>query len=154
MRIIQAAPEDLDAIISLNSQLCLNDIDCWWDKPSRVLEKINQSSFYVLKHKKPVLGAMCLHMFSDINPGEAWIETLAIHPDHHQKGYGSLLIDFAKHRAKENNKTLLTVGSFCAYRVREFYLKCGFRIEPGIHFYKGLYPFYWFYMELLDKGSR
>ncbi len=150
MRILQAAQKDLDAIVFLNKQLTLDGINCMWNASKWVSEEIENGSIHVLKDQKQVLGALCIHLHVPENTGEAWIETLAVHPCRHQRGYGSTLVNFAKQYASGDNKTLLTAGAFCAYNVRGFYLKCGFTPGPRVHFYNGIRPFYWFYMRLQD----
>lgn len=148
MKIVKAAQKDLDAVVLLNKQLSLEGINCIWATPDWVFEEIESGSIHILKNQKQVLGALCMHLDVPDNIGEAWIETLTVHPDKHQRGYGRTLVNFAKQYADTNKKTLLTVGSFSNYRVKDFYLKCGFTLEPCIHFYKGMHPFYWFYMRL------
>ncbi len=62
-----------------------------------------------------------------------YIETLAKAKDIQSSGVGKRLVEFAKQFARENNFKILRTTSFYEYRVKDFYIKNGFRLlpEPG-----------------------
>ena len=57
---------------------------------------------------------------------------ISIHPDYQRKGYGKILLDYARDKAAE-----MGVGAVCMEGNIDFYGKCGFDVasKSGIHYY-------------------
>ena len=153
--VIKATEKDAGAIALLNSQFrdAFDRIGQPMPFPKYysedwVLEEIAAGNQFVLQNGSGVLGALCLYQAMEGMPkNEAYIESLAISPDKQHKGMGRMLVEFAKRKSREEGKSILTVESFCIYEVQDFYIKCGFTLEPELGEYFG-YKCYEFSMEL------
>jgi ribosomal protein S18 acetylase RimI-like enzyme len=142
MRIVQATQQDLDSVYHLNQQIKLWLPNYRWDRKWWIQEEIEAGNFHVLTNPQ-VVGALCLNL-DDAEQG--YIETITLHPEQHGRGLGRKLVNFAVQQSKNAGKSFLTVGSFCRYNVKDFYLKCGFQLE-SIDRFEGC-PYYQFSMEL------
>mgnify|MGYP001593010270 CR=1 FL=1 len=91
---------------------------------------------------------LCVYLAMKGMPkNEAYIESLAVRSDKHYKGMGRKLVEFAKWKSRDKEKSILTVESFCVYDVKDFYIKCGFKLDPELgEYYK--HKCYKFSMEL------
>jgi len=141
MRIVKASSRNLKSIIDINKQL----IGAKWGKESWIKKEINNENFVLIRNHI-IYGAMCLQLSME-DRNEAYIATLAIKKEEQNKGLGKQLINFAKERAKQEEKTILTVESFLEYNVKDFYLSCGFQLKPKLEKYRG-YLFYSFFMKI------
>jgi len=153
MKIVKATKNDLDAIIALNRQFRevfeSNGLEMpisKYESKDWVLEEIKACSQYITKDNSAVLGVMCFYPQQE-NETEAYIETLATKSDKHHQGVGRKLINFAKTKSRQEGRTILIVESFCIYDVKDFYIKCGFTLEPELDEYNG-HKFYKFSMRL------
>jgi N-acetylglutamate synthase-like GNAT family acetyltransferase len=117
--------QDLGSIERINKQLRLDVPDFKWDQKEWISEEIKNSNFFVLRQDGLVCGAICLI------PKEKHltIETIAVDKEKQRIGFGRKLIEFAFKNARKGNMTKVGVGSFIYYGAKDFYLKCGFRLE-------------------------
>ncbi|HYD34539.1 MAG TPA: GNAT family N-acetyltransferase [Vitreimonas sp.] len=145
-----ANQDDLDIIVTLNSQFNLAMPNFYWDQPEWVSTQIEHARYFVLINPDNlVIGAICLTPLTDTN--QLNLETLAINPQHHGQGLGKKMIEFAKQKALEGRCESLIVETFQCYKLEAFYLKCGFsKDEPYILFENGE-PYYRFKMKLEAK---
>lgn len=147
MKINTAELSNFDSIFSLNQQLTLPIKPYPWNKKYWIKQQIRNGSFYIVE-ERVVYSAMCLHHELEDSPEEAYIETISVRRDKQRKGVGRSLVEFAIQQARQTGKTKLTVESFCEFNVKDFYLKCGFQLEPEIGIYQEKYPFYCFIINL------
>lgn len=153
MRIQKARGRDVSEIISLNEQLILPFksqslellVSKYIDK-KLILEQIESGYYYILKDIDTV-GALCLFLGTEDAENEAYIESLAVRKDDHNKGYGRKLVDFSIDKSMREGMQAITVDSFVVYDVKDFYIKCGFKLNPKLKKYNG-HKLYSFYMDL------
>ena len=140
MRVVAATSDHVEEIIEINHQFRtifsnkgLRIPFTRYFRKDCVLKEIELGNQFVVREDSEVVGAMGLKMLDK----EAYIESLAVKSDRHGRGIGKNLVDFAKRRARKERKPLLTVESFCVYGVKDFYLKCGFKIDSELGEYEG-----------------
>jgi len=78
---------------------------------------------FIIKENNKIIGAMCIKPMR-IN---CEIETLAIDKNNRGNGAGRKLVDYAIKFCKLNNFKNLRVYSHKKLKVKDFYLKCGFK---------------------------
>ncbi|MBL7101084.1 MAG: GNAT family N-acetyltransferase [Nanoarchaeota archaeon] len=155
MKNCKAMMKDVGPIALINRQFCeafkKHDSEIpiiKYQTQDWVLDEIEAGNLYVFKDKSEVLGSMCLYMsMKNLSPDESYIESLAVRSDKHRNGYGRKMIHFAKRKSRNEGKRLLTVESFCLYDVKDFYIKCGFELEPELGECGG-HKYYRFFMKL------
>jgi GNAT superfamily N-acetyltransferase len=133
-----ASVQDLESIEKLNKQLYLDIPDFKWDKKEWILEEVRKGNFFLFRQNGLVCGAICLIP----NEGEPIIETIAVDREEQRKGIGKRLIEFAFEKVRKGNIAKIQTGSFACYGAKDFYLKCGFRLESsktdalGVSYYR------------------
>lgn len=148
MQIVRAIQADVKSIIVLNRQFHLDIPNFKWDREDWVADEVDKGTFHLLKEGKSTYGAVCVQTaLEGLSPTDAYIETIATREDLHGMGYGKELINQAALIARDEGKQRLIVESFLKYGARDFYIKCGFKLEPRQPEFCG-YPYNVFTMEL------
>lgn len=148
MKIVKATLADLKSILEINQQLHLDIPDFKWDTEPWTREEIEQGNFYVAKDHKCAYGTLCLQMALEQLPETvAYIDAMAVHEDKHSLGIGKQIVDFAINESKKAGKETLQVESFPEYNVKEFYIKCGFKLQPEMGEFND-HPYYVFSMNI------
>lgn len=143
LRILKAKEENLKDITILNRQFHIGLPNFYWDDESWIIKEIEKGNYFVLTENNVLIGALGIEK----SEKEYSISTIAVKKDMHGKKLGKKLIDYAKGLAIKNNIPLLTVESFCEYKLEGFYTKCGFTLEKKLGKYKS-HNYYKFYMKL------
>lgn len=119
MKIKKAILKDIPIICRVYKQITLPNYDFKWDQKWWIEKTVRAGKFFKIDHKAFISLEGDGH--------ELEITTLVISKRYHKKGYGKRLVEFAFKRAKNSGHVLVTVGSFIHYKVKDFYLNCGFK---------------------------
>lgn len=133
MRIERAEHVDIQNIIKLNTQIHVDTPLFQGSSPLWVDEQVKSGTYFVMRDKNHVCGALCLVE----KEGKFQLETIAVEKSEQGKGIGKKFIDFALARAKEKGFSSLVVDTYCEYKVDSFYEHCGFRKTPTFAKYRG-----------------
>ncbi len=98
---------------------------CDWHTKRSILPILTAGRYFVAEKDGRIVGIMSL-----INQPGATLEigTLAVRRSRCREGVGSRLVQFAAAKAERIGKRKVSVGSFCFYGAKSFYLSLGFRI--------------------------
>jgi len=117
VRIEQATIEDLPALVDLLIALFSEEADFMPDAAKQerglrlILEQPSRGRIFVLRNQLHIIGM--INLLFTISTAEGGfvilLEDLIILPEHRGRGYGSMLIEFAKKYAKEKDFLRITL---------------------------------------------
>lgn len=100
---------------------------------SRLVADWNKGNLmFGLNHGKILVGFMELELKT---PDRYELEKLAVHPDYRHRGYGTLLLSYARQIAVDNHVSKITLGMIEKNtRLKRWYLAHGFVLTGTRHF--------------------
>ena len=120
-----ATQADVRGIVALNQSFHLDIEDFHWDRPEWVQRLVSSRCYFVLEHESVLQAAICLI----VEGSDVVLDTIAVSEQARGQGIGRRLVAWAARAAAAAGKSRLVVGSFCAYDLRDFYVKCGFEYD-------------------------
>lgn len=124
IKIKQMKPSDSSEVLSLweKAGLAINQQDLFEMQSTM---KMNPKSCLTLTKDDAIIGAV----LGTFNGKRGWIYHLAIHPNFHSFGYGSLLLKKAEKELKKKGAKRVFLGvSFKNLKVLPFYEKSGYSV--------------------------
>jgi len=124
MKIVRAKVSDIPGIIKLNSSnaKCM-ELSSWvTDENILRYNYVNNdwAIYYVIKHNNQIIAGLALDL------SESYIEILVVDKKWQKKGIGTLLIEHAIKRLREEFAPYIKVGSYDKFKAIPFYEKLGF----------------------------
>lgn len=138
----QATLDDLAAIHQINDSLNLYIPNSYWIRKYWIKSQIETGNYWVATIADKVVGAMCIKE----EENELLIVAIAVDKEFRSRQIGKTLVNQAKKIARKRKKKELTVGSFVAYKVKDFYCRCGFKLLSEMGDYNG-----WLYYNFVIK---
>ena len=121
IEIVPATIIDLDSVFEIHKQLAVRTKCFLLDRKWWIKKQLTQTdNFYVLKEDGVVKGAIC------IEPN--MIVSIAIRKQDQLQGHGTKLIEFAVSKLQGK----IVTSAYCKYKVKDFFLKCGFELTGKI----------------------
>ncbi|MBT3220188.1 MAG: GNAT family N-acetyltransferase [Proteobacteria bacterium] len=121
-RLRLATQADVQSIAALNRSFHLDYEGFYWDRPEWVQRLVSHGCYFVLEEEGALLAAICLI----VEGPEVVLDTIAVKEHLRGQGIGRKLVQWAAGAAAAMGKSRLAVGSFRAYELLDFYVKCGF----------------------------
>lgn len=119
----KATPVDAQNIATVAHLLHLDMPDFVWSNPAYIAQQVNRGEYFMIEEQGMVVGIMSMRERNY----KMHIETLVVKPEFQSRGFGTLLLNYAKHVAQEKGHNTLHAYSFTEYNIENFYLKKGFQ---------------------------
>ena len=134
-RIVPATLEDLPQVVTLVMSLLGTEEDFRPDRNKQehgirlILEQPSRGRIFVLRTDHCIIGMV--NLLFTISTAEGglviWMEDVVVHPDHRGQGYGTKLLEYAIHFAREKQfKRITLLTDKISAESQRFFAKHGF----------------------------
>lgn len=142
MTIRKATLADFNDVLRLVQLVKLDFPGFYWHTEAEVTAQVHKRRYYVITIGQRIVGI--LNILTSRHSMD--INVISVDPQYQRRGIGKKLIKFARDLAQQKRKKILAVFSFKEYKVKDFYLRMGFKLMGESSFCKQ--PYWTFLMSI------